>query len=112
MRIVLSRHGESDSVHLGKEDLCPQDNANALTARGIGQVERLASEVAGLLVAPRVFASDMQRAFESGQIIARQLNTSVETWPELREMGDSRRHHYRRRKARLPEVLEQLLLRR
>jgi broad specificity phosphatase PhoE len=88
MKILLLRHGESSSINLSEEELCPQDHANALTARGIKQLELLAPRIAELLVAPRVFASDMRRALESGRIIARGLNANVVTWPELREIWE------------------------
>ena len=86
MKIVLLRHGESVSAARPDAAVCPADDHNPLTADGIARMEVFAAEVAGALNRPRVLSSDMRRARESAALVARDLETEVEIWPELREV--------------------------
>ena len=86
MKIVLLRHGESQSAARSDEATCPADDRNPLTPDGAGRMEAFAAEAAEALHRPRVFSSDMRRARESAAAIAGPLATEVEIWPELREV--------------------------
>ena len=86
MKIALLRHGESRSATLSDDAFCPADHGNPLTARGVQQIEAFAAGAGRLLAEPRVCSSDMRRARESADVIARHLDVKVEVWPELREV--------------------------
>ena len=86
MKIVLLRHGESQSVARSDEAICPADDRNPLTPNGIARMEAFAAQAAEALHRPKVFSSDMRRARESADVIAGRLGTEVEIWPELREV--------------------------
>lgn len=86
MKIVLLRHGESVSGARSDAAVCPADGDNPVTPDGIARMEGFAAEAVQALIQPRVRSSDMRRARESAAVIARQLDTEVEIWPELREV--------------------------
>ena len=86
MKIALLRHGESHSANLPDDAFCPSDDRNPLTARGVEQIEAFAAGADRLLTEPRVCTSNMRRATESADVIARHLDVKVEVWPELREI--------------------------
>jgi probable phosphoglycerate mutase len=81
--ILLARHGETDwNVERRFQGWADPP----LNARGREQARRLAAEVvAGPLVAA-VYASDLRRASETAEIVARELGLEVELTPALREI--------------------------
>lgn len=86
MKIALLRHGESRSAELSDGAFCPPDNCNPVTARGVQQIEAFAAEAERLLTEPRLCSSNMRRAMESADVIARHLDVKREVWPELQEI--------------------------
>lgn len=83
MEIYLVRHGETvwntQQRYQGATDV-------PLSERGVWQAQRLADWFEQIpLVA--VYASDLSRAFQTAEIIARPHNLKVELLPEFREMS-------------------------
>jgi alpha-ribazole phosphatase len=85
-RLLLVRHGETlwndQSRYQGQEDV-------PLSPRGREEAERLAERLVGESIAA-IYASDLARARDTAQIVARRLGKSVMMEPRLREanLGD------------------------
>ena len=111
MKIVLLRHGESQSVARSDEAICPADDRNPLTPDGTAQVAAFAARATKALNRPRVSSSDMRRARESADVIAGRLGTGVEYWPELREvLSIDREEAFENLHRRLSEFWERFYL--
>jgi phosphosulfolactate synthase len=81
-RVWLVRHGESTWNALGL--IQGQANGPELTARGHRQAARAADTLRHLQV-QAVYASDLERASDTAEIIASVHGLAVETTPDLRE---------------------------
>jgi broad specificity phosphatase PhoE len=81
MRLFAARHGETEWNLLGRE-MGHLDSA--LTERGLRQAEALARRLAGLGI-DRVYASDLERARRTAQIIAAACKVDLMVAPALRE---------------------------
>jgi len=81
LRLLLVRHGETD---LNREHRMQGHSNLPLNARGRAQLSAVAGRVAGEGI-DRVVASDLPRARESAEIVARPLGLAVETDARLRE---------------------------
>jgi probable phosphoglycerate mutase len=79
--LILVRHGETEWNVAGR---IQGHSDSRLTARGAEQGRRAAERLAGLDVVA-VYASDLGRARETGEIIAAPHGLSVKTVQELRE---------------------------
>lgn len=82
--LILARHGESEFGG-PEERYCGWSDAD-LSEAGRRQAERLAHQLSAFPVAA-VFASDLRRAFETAEAIARLLHLAVQPMPELREQN-------------------------
>jgi broad specificity phosphatase PhoE len=81
-RILLARHGQSEWNAVGRW----QGQADPpLTALGRTQAAALAEKLAGELL-DAILSSDLARAFETAQIVARSRWLTVETDARLREI--------------------------
>jgi probable phosphoglycerate mutase len=80
----LIRHGETEWNHIGRW----QGLADVpLSAVGRAQAEALAKRLAGeRFTVDHVYSSDLSRAWETAQIVARQLHLAVQPLPALREI--------------------------
>jgi broad specificity phosphatase PhoE len=100
--LLLVRHGvtqhNTDRVFMGHDPV-------PLSPTGREQIRRLAER---LSASPptRIVASDIARAYESAEIIARRLGMPIETSAELREVdvGDAKGFSYADAAQRWPEV--------
>ena len=80
--LLLARHGESDWNHTKRW----QGFADRpLTERGRGQAQELADRLAGTEL-DAVYSSDLQRARETAEVVARSKGLDVGTTPDLREV--------------------------
>ena len=86
MKVVLLRHGQSISTGMPLDELCPSDDINSITTEGAEQMSIFAADIRSLLMAPRLFSSEMRRATEGAVIIARRLGIRWMPCPELREI--------------------------
>jgi broad specificity phosphatase PhoE len=80
--ILLARHGESDWNRAGRWQGWAD---RPLTARGRRQARELAARLEGTEL-DAVYSSDLQRARETAEIVARSRGMTVETVPDLREV--------------------------
>ena len=82
-RLILIRHGESEAnlkkVFAGNFDV-------DLTARGYAQASMTAEYVAAHYTVDKVYASDLHRAFHTGEALAKRIETTVIPDRELREI--------------------------
>ena len=79
--LYLVRHGETkDNV----ARIMQGQRQGELTPAGIAQVEELAISLSEVHF-DAIISSDLQRAFDSAQILSHQLNLPVQTTPLLRE---------------------------
>ena len=79
--LYLVRHGETkDNV----AKIMQGQRQGDLTPAGIAQMEELAISLSEVHF-DAIISSDLQRAYDSAQIIGRQLNLPVQTTPMLRE---------------------------
>ena len=80
-RLIVARHGESEAnrkrVFAGQTD-------SPLTSEGRRQAEALAAALAREPIT-RVISSDLSRARETAEVVAREHRVPVETTPALRE---------------------------
>lgn len=81
--LLLVRHGETD---WNAEHRWQGHTDVPLNDRGRAQARRLAEELAAQAPAA-VYASDLSRAVETAEIVARRLGLDVVTDPDLREMN-------------------------
>ena len=79
--LILVRHGETEWNLAGR---IQGHTDSRLTERGREEGRRVAERLANLEVAA-VYASDLGRARETGEIIAAPHGLSVQTAPDLRE---------------------------
>ncbi len=79
--LILVRHGETE---WNLEGRIQGQSDSRLTERGREQGQRAAKRLAGLKLAA-VYASDLGRARETGEMIAAPHGLAVQTRPELRE---------------------------
>jgi broad specificity phosphatase PhoE len=80
--LLLARHGESDWNHTKRW----QGFADRpLTERGRRQAQELADRLAGTEL-DAVYSSDLQRARETAEVVARSKGLDVGTTPDLREV--------------------------
>ena len=89
-RLYLVRHGESEANVAG---VLQGQTHGALTATGRDAAARLGRALASLAVAERptaIFTSDLRRAVETAEIIAKALGTTPQLLPAAREwnVGD------------------------
>lgn len=80
--VLLARHGETD---WNAEQRFQGHADRPLNARGRAQAEALAARLAGALLAA-VYASDLRRARETAEIVARPHGLPVRTRPDLKEV--------------------------
>ena len=79
--LYLVRHGETkDNV----EKIMQGQRQGELTPVGARQIEELSSSLSGIRF-DAIISSDLQRAYDSAQILGHHLNLSVQTTPLLRE---------------------------
>lgn len=79
--LYLVRHGETkDNV----EKIMQGQQHGELTSVGKAQIEELAITLSGIHI-DAVVSSDLKRAYDSAQILARQKNLKLQTTPLLRE---------------------------
>lgn len=79
--LYLVRHGETkDNV----AKIMQGQRQGELTLAGARQIEELASSLSGIHF-DAIISSDLQRAYDSAQILGYHLNLSVQTMPLLRE---------------------------
>jgi broad specificity phosphatase PhoE len=85
-RLIYLRHGETD---LNREHLMQGVPGVSLNERGRAQLERAAKRLVDCGIT-RIVASDLDRARESADIVARRLDLPVAVDPRLREqdLGD------------------------
>ncbi|MCD8527897.1 MAG: class I tRNA ligase family protein [Candidatus Pacebacteria bacterium] len=81
-KLVFMRHGQSEYNVAGK--IQGQYNA-PLTETGREQARTAAASLVGTSFS-KIICSDLDRAHETANIIAKELGLSVEVWPELREI--------------------------
>jgi probable phosphoglycerate mutase len=81
-RILLVRHGETDD---NKNRIFQGQKGHGLNALGKEQASRLATRLAGARIGA-AFASDLQRARETAEIVAAPHGLTVQTKAELREV--------------------------
>jgi 2,3-bisphosphoglycerate-dependent phosphoglycerate mutase len=81
MKLFVARHGETEWNLLGRE-MGHLDSS--LTDRGLRQAEALARRLAGLGI-DRVYASDLERARRTAEIIAAACKVDLLVDPALRE---------------------------
>ncbi|MBQ9637684.1 MAG: histidine phosphatase family protein [Prevotella sp.] len=80
-KLLLVRHGQTvDNVG----QIMQGQRPGRLTATGVAEIEALAERLAGVAV-DAVVASDLKRAVDSAEIIARRRGLPVVTTPLLRE---------------------------
>lgn len=81
--VLLVRHGESQAnrrnIFVGHSDI-------ALETRGIQQAEKTAEFIKENYRVDRIYASDLQRARKTGEIIAKAVGKPLETDTDLREI--------------------------
>lgn len=82
MKIYVVRHGQDDPTVRGGWSSCP------LTPIGIRQSEELAEKLASNFCIGRVCSSDLLRARQTAEIIARRLNLPVEPMAGFREVNN------------------------
>lgn len=79
--LYLVRHGETkDNV----AKIMQGQRQGELTPAGARQIEELSSSLSGIRF-DAIISSDLQRAYDSAQILGHHLNLSVQTTPLLRE---------------------------
>ena len=79
--LYLVRHGETkDNV----EKIMQGQRQGELTPVGARQIEELSSSLSGIRF-DAIVSSDLQRAYDSAQILGHRQNLSVQTTPLLRE---------------------------
>ena len=79
--LYLVRHGETkDNV----AKIMQGQQQGELTPAGARQIEELSSSLSGIHF-DAIISSDLQRAYDSAQILGHHLNLSVQTTPLLRE---------------------------
>ena len=82
-RLILIRHGESEAnlkkIFAGSFDV-------DLTSRGYAQAEKTAEYVAAHYAVDRIYASDLLRAFHTGEALATRIGVSVIAEKGLREI--------------------------
>lgn len=82
MKCYLVRHGkDDDSVRGGWSDA-------PLTEEGKKQVEALANKLFGNISIKVIYSSDLERAKETSDILARKWNIPVVFLPEMREVNN------------------------
>ena len=82
MRIIITRHGETEE---NKAGLLQGHNEGTLSPKGIEQAEKLAHRLKNEKI-DRIFTSDLYRALKTTAIISKyHKNTRVEISPLLRE---------------------------
>lgn len=82
-RLILIRHGESEAnlekIFAGNSDV-------DLTPRGYAQAEKTAEYIAAHYAVDKVYASDLLRAFHTGEALAERIGVSVIAEKGLREI--------------------------
>ena len=83
-KLILVRHGESEANELG---LFAGHLDVDLTVRGLKQAELTAEYIIGHYVVDKVYASDLKRAYKTGEAVAQKAGVAIIPCPELREIG-------------------------
>ncbi len=83
--VILARHGESE-WNKNKIIQGAYKEGNPLTGKGMKQAKKLAQSLKAKGIT-KIIASDLERAKQTSEIIAKELDLEVEIWPELREVG-------------------------
>ncbi|WP_102691929.1 histidine phosphatase family protein [Rummeliibacillus pycnus] len=82
MKILLIRHGESEAdllkVHEGRADY-------PLTLKGIEQAQLMANRVKAAYTIDKIWASTLQRAKKTAEILSETINCSINYLDELKE---------------------------
>jgi broad specificity phosphatase PhoE len=81
-RLLLIRHGATDSLH---DQIAGRNDAVHLNRLGRAQGERLAHELSGEEIAA-IYSSPQPRAYETAQLLARVCHNPVKIVSELDEM--------------------------
>lgn len=83
--IYLIRHGESESNKSGDySENAKHPLGSSLTEKGREQIRALAEHLSGVPVS-KIYSSDLLRAQETAQILAKALHVPIELTPFLRE---------------------------
>jgi alpha-ribazole phosphatase len=82
-QLLLVRHGETDWNREGRYQGRADQPLNAI---GLAQAKTLAEQLAGRSVCA-VYSSDLGRAVETAQIIARNFDLNIQIDPRLREVN-------------------------
>ncbi len=84
MKLILIRHGESEANEMG---LFAGHLDVDLTERGLKQAELTAEYVVSHYVVDKVYASDLKRAYKTGEAIAKKAGVPIISRQDLREIG-------------------------
>lgn len=100
-RLLLVRHGQSEANVLG---IFTGHSNYALSKLGHEQAERTAQYIKAHYAVDGVYSSDLPRAYETAEHIARALNLPIITDARFREIngGDWENHNYDSLKALYP----------
>jgi alpha-ribazole phosphatase len=106
--VWLMRHGEADGMN-GR--CCGRYDA-PLSVEGIGQARRAAEQLARESIS-RMYSSNLERAFQTAQIVAEPHGLKVEKIDELAEMnfGDLEGLTYEEAEERFPAVYQSWMTR-
>lgn len=83
-KLILIRHGESEANELG---LFAGHLDVDLTARGLEQAELTAEYVVSHYTVDKVYASDLKRAYRTGEAVAKKAGVDMIPCQRLREIG-------------------------
>lgn len=82
LKVILIRHGEEEKAKLNNTEY--QTFNSNLTAKGIEQVKKLASKLKKQNIT-EIYSSDIKRALQTAEIVAKELNLDVKLDKRLRE---------------------------
>ena len=83
-KILLIRHGESEANEKG---FFAEQTDIPLSEKGKLQAEKAAAWICENYCVDKIYASDLQRAYETAKPIAERLNLSIESSKNLREIN-------------------------